>query len=505
MAFPVVGATNESATTSAGTSHTINLPSGIVAGNLLLVMLGKGTTSATINALAGWTELLDEAQASGCYIAYRWADGTEGASITLTSSASTKSASVSYLISGAVNPATQAPQVSAVATGSSQAPDPNSLTPTGGAKDYLWLTFFILGGAGEEADDDTWCNNAATNYSGLLQKTSGTAGANIGAYIASCQRTANAASEDAIWPAGSTDVSLPWRAFTIAVHPDPTRRAFMSWTELETPNAPRRARMSWAEFETPNGPRRAWVSWSELEVPLAPRRAWASWTELEVPTAPRRAFVSWGEVETPTAPRRADVSWAELEVPSPPLGQRCQISWAELQTPNAPRRTYVSWSELQTPDGPRRCWVSWSELETPTAPRRATTSWAELEVPIAPRRGLVSWAECEIPNLVFRKATVSWAEMESPTLRRLYLQWAEFKIVRERSQTGSLYVITDPLSCSYREPTQGRQVRRLVFRVCDDGAATITLLDPGHGVGEIVIHLTAAQIVDIIKLIETDG
>lgn len=219
MSFPVVEATNESATTSAGTSHTINLPTGIVAGDLLLIFLGKGSVAATIDALAGWTELLDENQARGGYVAYRWADGTEGATIDLTSSASTKSASVAYRISGAENPATQAPEVSSVGTGTSNAPNPNSLSPAGGAKDYLWLTFFILGGTGEEADDDSWCNNAATNYGNLLQKTSGIAGTNIGAYIASCERTNNAANEDAVWPAGSTDQSLAWRAWTVAVYP----------------------------------------------------------------------------------------------------------------------------------------------------------------------------------------------------------------------------------------------------------------------------------------------
>jgi hypothetical protein len=40
--------------------------------------MDKGSTSATVDAETGWTELLDEASANGLYIAYRVADGSEG-------------------------------------------------------------------------------------------------------------------------------------------------------------------------------------------------------------------------------------------------------------------------------------------------------------------------------------------------------------------------------------------------------------------------------------------
>jgi hypothetical protein len=202
---------------TAGTSHVVSLPTGISAGDLLLVLINKGSTAATFNALTGWTELLDENLANGNAVLYRKADGTEGATITLTSSASTRSAHTSYRITGALDPATQAPEISAVATGTSTGPDPGTCTPTGGAKDYLWIAFF--GDAGEEADDDTWCNNAPTNYTNLLQKTGGIAGTNLGGIIASAEWTNNAASENP--GAFNQDASLAWRAYTIAIHPTP--------------------------------------------------------------------------------------------------------------------------------------------------------------------------------------------------------------------------------------------------------------------------------------------
>lgn len=217
MASPVVRATAESADGSAVSSHTVTLPSGIKANDLLIVCLDKGSTSATINALAGWTELLDEASANGLYIAYRYADGTEGASITLTSSANTRCASIVYRIAGAIDPATTPPAIGTTATGTSTAPNPPSVTPPS-SKDYLFIAF--AGMAGEEADDDTWGNTAPTNYTPSVprQKTAGTVGTNLGGLILSAERALTTGSAEDPGAFG-VDVSAAWRAQTIIVHP----------------------------------------------------------------------------------------------------------------------------------------------------------------------------------------------------------------------------------------------------------------------------------------------
>lgn len=225
MAFPVVQATNESADTATSTSIVVAIPDGSTTiGELILVVVAKGGsgTAAGVNALTGWSEIVDEAVLRGAFVACHEVDGTEGwtgtgDTVTFTTTQVNRNAHCSFRISGAEAPGTQLPQISAVATGTSQAPNPNSLAPTGGSKDYLWLTFFTM--AGEEADDDTWVNNAATNYGNLMQKTSGVGGTNVGANLGISRRTNTAASEDAVWPAASTDQSLAWRAFTIAVHP----------------------------------------------------------------------------------------------------------------------------------------------------------------------------------------------------------------------------------------------------------------------------------------------
>ncbi len=217
MAFPVVQEAIESSTNTAGTSHVITLPTA-TANQLLLIISDLGSTAATINAHASLTELLDEGVANGLYIAYRWMDGSEPASYTLTSSASTRDATIAYRISGAINPAAQAPQIGTTATGTSATPDPPASAAPSSTKDYLFIAF--AGMAGEEADDDTWGNTPPTNYtpSPPRQKSCGTAGTNLGGLILSAERQLNTGAAENPGTFG-VDVSAAWRSQTIMVHP----------------------------------------------------------------------------------------------------------------------------------------------------------------------------------------------------------------------------------------------------------------------------------------------
>lgn len=185
-------------------------------GNLFVAVLSKGSagTTPSVNALTGWTELLDEAIVLGLYVAYRVVDGTEDTTTTFTLSSATRGAWIVYEVSGHEAPATQPPQVGTTATGSSTTPNPPSVTVTGGSKDILAIVAF--GRAGEEADDDTWVTAAPTNYTGLLQKACGVAGTNLAGMVATASRQVTTATED---PATFTCATGAWRAQTVVIHP----------------------------------------------------------------------------------------------------------------------------------------------------------------------------------------------------------------------------------------------------------------------------------------------
>jgi hypothetical protein len=213
MAFPaVVGTPTETANATEATSNVISHATGAET-DLHILVICKGK-AVTINAHGDWTELLDENSVGGFYIAYHY--GTLGTSTTFTASAVTRTASIAYLISGAANPTIQAPQIGTTATGSSTTPNPPTTTPTGGAKDYLWIAATTRDG--EEADDDTWATASPTNFlpNPPLQKACGVAGTNLGGIVATASFGSNAASMD---PATFTIATGAWRAQTIAVHP----------------------------------------------------------------------------------------------------------------------------------------------------------------------------------------------------------------------------------------------------------------------------------------------
>lgn len=218
MASPaVVGTPTETAISTASTTHTVNLPSG-AAGNYFVAVMSKGSagTTPSINALAGWSESLDEAIVLGLAVLYHLCDGTEGATVDFTLSSATRGAWIVYEVSGMKDPAVQAPQVGTTATGSSTTPDPPSVSVTGGAKDILTIAFF--GRAGEEADDDTWVTAAPSGFGSLLQKACGVAGTNLAGMVASAHLASNTATSN---PDTFTAATGAWRAQTVVLHPAP--------------------------------------------------------------------------------------------------------------------------------------------------------------------------------------------------------------------------------------------------------------------------------------------
>jgi hypothetical protein len=218
MAFPVVQATATTGGSTAATNKVCNLPTGIASGDLLLLIL-RSAGADTHSTPTGWTLLFlnNTADASDdtCSLWYRQADGTEGASVTVNGTASLKFASLAYRITGHENPATQAPQFATLVTGTSTLPDPGSLSPTGGAKDYLWL--WLGAWEGEQTSPPA---GTPTNYTDAIGASSLIAGVvTTNCRVASARRSLNAVSENP--PSWTISASDDWTATVVAVHPAP--------------------------------------------------------------------------------------------------------------------------------------------------------------------------------------------------------------------------------------------------------------------------------------------
>jgi len=207
MAFATVQTTATSVESSAATTHNITLPSGIVDGDLLIAILSLDGTNANPTWPVGWVELIDLISGnSRLSIAYRDADGMEASTVDVPTSGNRKSCHTSYRIDthDVANP----PEISTGATGASSTPDPDSLTPSGGADDYLWLVV-----AGN--DDEENYTAFPTSYTDGITLDSGSG--SFGSTVASARKELNAASEN---PGVFTlDVSEQWAAATIAIYP----------------------------------------------------------------------------------------------------------------------------------------------------------------------------------------------------------------------------------------------------------------------------------------------
>ncbi len=208
--FPQVEAVNGDFDDNAVLNHTVNLPAGIVAGELLVALfVTDGGASAVTwpNEGTDWIQLLETAS-GGIQLAaaYRIADGGEGASITVVTANALFSAYTTYRISGY----SLVPEVGISATGTSANPDPPSLTPSWGARNTLWFAI-------EGNDDIKTVNAYPANYTDGRNDVGLNAGSSVG--VGSARRELNAVSDDP----GTFTLSAveQWIANIIAIAPAP--------------------------------------------------------------------------------------------------------------------------------------------------------------------------------------------------------------------------------------------------------------------------------------------
>lgn len=202
--------------TSAATSHPINVGSP-AAGKLLIIFCRYGGNPG-VTTFTGYTRFgVDSSDASDdvTEVYYRWTDGNEGATDTLTTANSIKMGAICWIISDAANPNDNPPEISTVATGGTTANtcNPASISPTGGSKDYLFLA---LGGQDGETGSYSGVPSGYANLITAGSGTSGQASTNVLMGGGSLQKTGS--SED---PGVFTHnaANSAWTAFTVAVYP----------------------------------------------------------------------------------------------------------------------------------------------------------------------------------------------------------------------------------------------------------------------------------------------
>jgi len=141
--FPSVIASTQTNNGSPVGSGNVNLPAGIVAGELLLIHCSLFNATAS-----GWTQAFVPTNAAHGTVLWKIATGSEGSTVAVTNAGGTQYlAAIAWRIKG--GKAVEAP--SSPATGASTSPAPASLTPSWGKRSTLWFALLHTNGLFQSA------------------------------------------------------------------------------------------------------------------------------------------------------------------------------------------------------------------------------------------------------------------------------------------------------------------------------------------------------------------
>ena len=180
--YPVVEST--ALYTSAGTAVTtapVTMPSNIITGDLLIMVLKVGSTG-TATTPTGWTLLSSRSSTGNSYIYYKISDGTENNSVNVTVSTAHASA-ITYRISNYEG----TPEASFAATNVN---DPPSLTTSWSSTKNLFIA------ACTTRQSNNAFTAAPTGYSNLLTIGDPSTGTTTHVRLATAVKEANAATDD---------------------------------------------------------------------------------------------------------------------------------------------------------------------------------------------------------------------------------------------------------------------------------------------------------------------
>lgn len=207
--FPVIVDSFVGNEIGANVTTNVTMPAVVNAGDLLIVCLAcwNSTTATSYSTPAGWSvvvQAVGSGQMRRLAVFYKVADGTEdGATVNFVTNNNAFNAWVVYRITNY----TGTPEGNTIVTSTSSAPNSDSLTPSWGVRDTLWIT--VAGTYSAVAAAQT----VPSGYLGLLQDFAAAAGEDR-PRCATAHVFRRAASEDP----GAFGVSGDaWGAYTIAV------------------------------------------------------------------------------------------------------------------------------------------------------------------------------------------------------------------------------------------------------------------------------------------------
>lgn len=200
-------------TTSAG-SHAINVNSPS-AGDLLIVFVRFNGDPGAVT-FTGYNLLVSDASDASddtTQVYYRYANGGEGATDTMTTGNNVKLGAICWRVTGA---AVQPPNISAVSVGTTTANtcQSNSVAPTLPPQDTLYITM-----GGEDGESGAF-TGAPTNYGNLQAANSGTGGlpaTNV--LLGGASRQISSSSSDDAGVFTHAAATTGWTAFAVAIRP----------------------------------------------------------------------------------------------------------------------------------------------------------------------------------------------------------------------------------------------------------------------------------------------
>jgi hypothetical protein len=156
--FPVTESTATYASSTTATIHSVTMPTGIVTGNLLIMISRVGLSTSTITTPAGWTLLGSRNSTGRTSIFYKISDGTESTSVDVTVSFGAYFSAITYRITGY----TGVPELAFEATNIN---NPPAITTSWSVAKNKFISILT------NRRSDSTVTVAPTNYSNLLSVT----------------------------------------------------------------------------------------------------------------------------------------------------------------------------------------------------------------------------------------------------------------------------------------------------------------------------------------------